>query len=94
MLAGSVIKDRDASLVWQYVDDDGNVQGPFSKKDMLVWFSQGYIQPQIKLVGILGDAEGAAPPPLSSFKTLQELVAIYLRRERLYVPAFDLGKQT
>lgn len=32
---------------WQYVDDEGQAQGPFSNEDMRVWFAVGWLRPDL-----------------------------------------------
>ena len=34
--------------MWQYIDDNGEVQGPFSAEQMREWFQDGYFNAETK----------------------------------------------
>lgn len=39
--------------VWRYVDPDGNVQGPFTAKDMHLWLEGNYLQMELPICGMV-----------------------------------------
>jgi len=60
---------------WYYVDDDGNVQGPFTSEEMREWYMDDLL-PEDLLVHRLNVNEPFPSP--KSFATLDELLSIYI----------------
>ncbi len=38
---------------WRYIDPDGNVQGPFSAREMHTWLESNYLQMELPICGMV-----------------------------------------
>ena len=39
--------------VWRYIDPDGQVQGPFSAREMHTWYESNYLQMELPICGMV-----------------------------------------
>lgn len=61
------IPDSDRS--WSYIDDDGEIQGPFTSEEMREWYMDGFLPDDLL---VCCSRANEPPPPLRSFVTLEE----------------------
>merc|ERR1711977_670800 len=61
LFTGGVKNNPTEEPVWRYVDNEKQIQGPWTSKQMLSWYKQGYFDMDLLVVGLRQEALSAKP---------------------------------
>ncbi|KAL3158040.1 kinesin-like protein [Trebouxia sp. C0010 RCD-2024] len=60
--------------VWRYIDPDGQVQGPFSAREMHTWYDSNYLQMDLPICGMERKVSPPDLPPRDLYKSMGQML--------------------
>ena len=66
--------EGDEVPLWRYVDNNGEVQGPFGPQQMVLWHEKKFFQGSLLMLGCSGKLSPPNLPPTSSYRPFGELL--------------------